>query len=147
MFLRGLCRASSIMLVLLLSACAGSEKPPKPAFNLQINGLIFENRSQSAVTAVRLIVPRTQNFVSCGNVPPGGVCSSRFPEVAYSGNPVEVSWSQQGQIWSTGVIEARVTEEVIEHGEAEVRVVIISPGSAAVLLVIPGEGSAGSRRP
>ncbi len=123
-------------LTLLLSACAARQ----PDWDLQISGLVMENQSLSYVSAARLIVPATGNFVSCGNIPPGGACSTLFPETGYTGNPVEVSWSQNGQIWSTGELTLNPGDAVLDEGRAVVMVVIAAPGAAGVQL-IPAGGS------
>jgi hypothetical protein len=102
---------------------------------LSIGGTRVENRSSGFLSAVRLIVPATGNFVSCGNIAPGGSCSTSFPELAYSGNPVEVTWSQGGQIYSTGLLDLRPDEAVLEAREALVQVVIVGPGAAGVALL------------
>jgi len=96
---------------------------------------MFENRGQAFVTAVRLLVPATGAFVSCGNIPPGGTCATTFPEVKYTGNEMEVTWSQGGQIFSTGQLRLSPSNEVLEAGAARVRVVIAGPGVAGAQLV------------
>ena len=102
---------------------------------LQIQGLEFENRSGSPVTSIQLLVPATGNFVSCGRIEPGARCATRFPEVAYTGNPIEVKWFQGGAEWSTGAMSLNISNEARATGAGEVRVVVIAPGSAGVLLV------------
>lgn len=119
-------------LALLLTACAGAG-PPKQT--VQIEGLDFLNRSRSTIQAVRLLVPATGGFVSCAAVAPGARCASGFPALDWSGEDVEVTWSQEGQIWSTGSLELQVGEEARERGRARVQVLIVAPGSAGVLLV------------
>ncbi len=118
----------------MMSGCAGvQEKAPEGP--LYIGGLIFENRAQSFITAIRLVVPETGGFVSCGNVSPGGICSTTFPGREWLGHPFEVTWSQNGQIWSSGAMTVQPAPSVIEAGEAEVRVMINAPGSTSVTLV------------
>lgn len=121
-----------LLAVLLMPACAVSP-PAVPV--VEVSGLEIENRSRSMVSAVTLMVAATGAFVSCGNIPPAGRCSTRFPEREFSGNPVELTWRQSGQDWSTGVMGLAISDEVRAAGEAEVRVVIVAPGSAGVLLV------------
>lgn len=121
-------------LLAALASCAGVPEEA-PAGPLYIGGLIFENRSSSFISAIRLEVPATGGFVSCGNVAPGGICSSTFPHREWQGHPFEVTWSQLGQIWSSGAMTVTPAPSVIEAGEAEVRVVIPSPGATQVVLV------------
>lgn len=133
-------RTALTAIVLALTACAGpTSVAPQP---LQVSGLVFENRSGSWVSAIRLLVPATGGFVSCGNVAPGAVCSTTFPHRAWTGDALEVTWSQSGEIWSSGSLNITPGEEVIEAGEAEVRVIISAPGSSGVtLLPVTGHGA------
>ena len=119
--------------LLVPGACSLPGAAPGP--NLQITGTRIENRGQAWLAAVRVIVPVTGNFVSCGNIAPQGECSTSFPELAYSGNPVEVSWSQGGEIWSTGLLELQPDAAVRDAGAALVQVVIVGPGRAGVVLL------------
>ena len=119
--------------VILLSACAAG--PVDHAPPLQLEGMVIENQTQMWVSAARLLVPVTGNFVSCGNIPPGSMCSTTFPETAYTGNPVEITWSQGGQIHSTGQFALQLPEEVDRDRPAAVRVVITAPGSAGAVIV------------
>jgi len=128
------CRPLALWAAMLaLAGCALTDEAPSP--DLQITGTRIENRSQGWLAAVRLIVPATGNFVSCGNIAPQGECSTRFPEQTYSGNPVEVSWSQGGEIWSTGLLELQPDAAVLDAGAALVQVVIVGPGRAGVALL------------
>jgi hypothetical protein len=87
------------------------------------------------LSAVRLLVPVTGNFVSCGNIPPGSMCSTSFPEAVYTGNPVEITWSQGGQIHSTGQFALQLPIDVDVQKPAIVSVVISGPGSAGALII------------
>ena len=102
---------------------------------LQIDGMLIENQTLMQVTAVRLLVPVTGNFVSCGNIAPNSMCSTTFPETAYTGNPVEITWSQGGQIFSTGKFVLDIPEGLDENQPALVQVVIAGPGSAGALII------------
>ena len=101
--------------------------------SVQIDGMVIKNQTQMYVSAVRLLVPITGNFVSCGNIAPEFMCSTTFPEATYTGNPVEVTWSQGGQIHSTGQFVMRLPGDL--DGEKPVK----------VLVVISGAGSAGAQ--
>ncbi len=102
-----------------------------------INGLELFNFGQAYVTAVRVLVPATGQFVSCGNVAPRARCASGFPEQRYSGNPIEITWSEGGNIHSTGELRLELSEDVIDAGEAVVRIYITAPGSAAAEMAAP----------
>lgn len=124
---------AAVLYALLAGACAA---PASPTVELvQIDGLKFENQTDRYVSAVRLLVASTGAFVSCGNVAPHSMCSSTFPEAAYTGSPVEVSWSQDGQIYSTGQFSLRLPADFREGVPATVHVVIAGPGSAGAMLI------------
>jgi hypothetical protein len=97
--------------------------------------MIIENQTEMFVSAVRLLVPVTGGFVSCGNIPPGSMCSTTFPEAAYTGSPVEITWSQGGQIHSTGQFALQLPLDLDEDKPAVVRVVISGPGSAGAVII------------
>ena len=118
---------------ILLSACATSSAERIPP--LQIEGMVMENHTQMWVSAVRLLVPVTGNFVSCGNMSPGTICSTTFPETTYTGNAVEITWSQGGQIHSTGEFVISLPTDLKENQPAVVRIVIAGPGSAGAVFV------------
>jgi len=122
---------------ILLLACAA--KPVDDAPPVQITGMVMENHTQMYVSAVRLLVPATGNFVSCGNIPPGSMCSSTFPEAAYTGNPVEITWSQGGRIHSTGQFVVQLPSDLDNDRPAQVHIVISGPGLAGAMMVQPAD--------
>jgi len=122
---------------LCLSACAATVVETEPP--VQIGGMVMENQTQMYVTAVRLLVPVTGNFVSCGNIPPGSMCSTTFPETTYTGNPVEITWSQAGQIHSTGQFAIQLPGDLDVKRPAMVLIVLSGPGLAGALIVQPPE--------
>lgn len=124
---------SLALAAVLLASCAatpGGSGPP-----LLIDALNFENRSSSPIDRIRLLVPATGNFVSCGYIAPGASCASGFPDVVYRGEPVEISWAQGGQDWATGEITLEPDEQVRRAGAAKVMVIVLAPGSAGAVLV------------
>lgn len=118
---------------LLFFACSAGSVDRGPF--IRVEGMVMENQTQMYVSAVRLLVPVTGQFVSCGNIPPGSMCSTGFPDAAYTGNPVEITWSQGGQIHSTGQFTMQLPGELDESRPAVVRVVISGPGSAGALII------------
>ena len=118
---------------LCLFACAAAHVDGAPP--VQIAGMVMENQTQMYVSAVRLLVPVTGNFVSCGNIPPGSMCSSTFPEAAYTGNPVEITWSQGGRIYSTGQFVVQLPSDLDNDRPAQVHIVISGPGLAGAMMV------------
>lgn len=116
---------------LLLGCATSANKAPAV---IQIQGLKIENKTMMWVSAARLMVPLTGGFVSCGNIAPGAMCSTGFPDTEYSGNPVEVTWSQGGQIHSTGEFKLLIPETMDIEKPAAVLVIITAPGVAGAAL-------------
>lgn len=122
----------AVGLCALLSACAGRQ-PDTPT--VIIDGLVIENRGSAWISAARVLTPATGRFVSCGNIAPGSMCSTRFPEASYAGSPVEVTWSQMGEIHSTGQFVMDVPQDMDADRPASVRVVITGPATAGAAIV------------
>jgi hypothetical protein len=129
-----MCKLSTaVMCTAFLFACASGPVDRTPT--VQVSGMVIENQTQMYVSAVRLLVPVTGGFVSCGNIPPGSMCSTTFPEAAYTGSPVEITWSQGGQIHSTGQFALQLPLDLDKDKPVAVRVVISGPGSAGAVIV------------
>lgn len=122
---------------LCMFACAAA--PVDRALPVQIAGMVMQNQTQMYISAVRLLVPATGNFVSCGNIPPGSMCSTTFPEAVYTGNPVEITWSQGGQIHSSGQFAVQLPGDLDRNKPAQVHIVISGPGLAGALIVQSAE--------
>jgi hypothetical protein len=120
--------------VLLLSACAGAVPQVQP---VTITGMVIENHGSAWISAARVLAPLTGRFVSCGNIAPGSMCSTRFPDASYAGGPVEVTWSQMGEIHSTGEFSMDLPEGLDTDRPATVRVVITGPGAAGAAIIQP----------
>jgi len=121
-----------LLVVAALHGCAS--QTANPASGLKIDGLIIENQTQMWVSAARLLVPVTGAFVSCGNISPHSRCATTFPETDYTGNPVQITWSQAGQIHSTGEFVLNPPDDVDLNKPAVVRVVISAPGTAGAII-------------
>jgi len=132
--------AAALLVVAALHGCAS--QTANPASGLKIDGLIIENQTQMWVSAARLLVPVTGAFVSCGNIPPHSRCATTFPETDYTGNPVQITWSQAGQIHSTGEFVVHPPDDIDLNKPAVVRVVISAPGSAGAVIEQTGKPSA-----
>ena len=119
--------------VILMVACVATV--PGNGSPILIDGLKIDNQTRMHVSAVRVLIPATGGFVSCGNIAHKSMCSTGFPETSYSGNPVEITWSQAGQIYSTGQFELRLPDDLEPDMPAMVHVVIAGPGSAGAMIV------------
>jgi len=122
-----------LLVVLLLAACATGPAASEPG--IQISGMVMENQTEMYLSAVSLVVPATGGFVSCGTITPGTRCSTTFPEVEYSGNPVEITWSQGGQMRTSGLFHLQVPSDLDRRLPAEVRVVITGPDTAGAIII------------
>lgn len=120
---------------IVLCVCACTAAPVESPPVIRMEGMVIENRTPMYVSAVRLLVPLTGQFVSCGNIAPESMCSTTFPEANYSGNPVELTWSQGGQIHTTGEFTLELPDDIDENKAAVVRVVISGPGSAGAAII------------
>jgi hypothetical protein len=118
---------------MLLTGC--SSNPVNKTPPILISELVFENQTRMTVSAVRLLVPATGGFVSCGNINAGTECSTTFPEREYTGNEVEITWSQAGQIYSTGLFTILLPDDIETDKHAYVRVVLAGPGSAGAFVM------------
>lgn len=129
--------AFACLSVLLINGCASHAEGPaaNPAAGLQIRGLIIENQTKMWVSTARLLVPATGGFVSCGTINPQSFCATTFPERSYSGNTVEISWTQGQQMYSSGKFELELPDGIDIDRPARVRVIISAPGSAGAIIV------------
>ncbi len=118
---------------LLLMACVSGSVDNTPP--LKIEGLVIQNQTRMWVSAVRLLVQVTGNFVSCGNISPNSSCATTFPETDYTGNPVEITWSQGGQIYSTGQFVIQLPDDLDPDRPAVVQIIIADAGSAGAMIV------------
>jgi len=119
--------------ILCLSACTSSPATREP--QIRISGMVMENQTEMYLTAVSLMVPATGGFVSCGTITPGTSCSTTFPEVEYSGNPVEITWRQAGQTHTSGLFRLQIPTGLDKRKPAEVRVVISGLDAAGAIII------------
>ena len=130
-------RLTWVLTAVVIGGCAALTEPLEVEDHpeVMIGGLVILNQGQAYVTAARVLVPATGQFVSCGNIAPRARCATGFPEQRFSGNPLEITWSQGGEIFSTGELRLDVPADAIESGHARVRIWIMGPGSAAAEIV------------
>jgi len=122
-----------VLCIPALNACATDPVVSEP--QVRISGMAMENQTAMYLSAVSLVVPATGGFVSCGTITPGTSCSTTFPEVNYSGNPVEITWSQGGQKHTSGLFRLQVPAALDKRKPAEVRVVITGPDTAGAVII------------
>ncbi len=128
------CLFMVLILAPLLPACTAQKAVPAlPA--VVIDGLRIVNRTALPIQSAQVRVPASERFVSCGFIPAGQFCATSFPELAYSRNPIEISWQQATGAWTLGPITMDISQEVQAAGRARVEILIVAPGSAAALLL------------
>ena len=95
-------RHSGVLLTVIffVAGCAYLEQ--KEPFT--VVGVKFYNASYYPIENVRLRVQKTRGFATCNKILPQAVCLTTFPVREYQGNPVIISWEQNGKPWSTGEI-------------------------------------------
>ncbi len=125
------------LLVVNLPACRfnGISDPESVSAGIEIRGLRIQNQSFSLVTEVILLVTKTGEFISCGNIPMRGECSTTFPLRQYQGNQIEIKWKQGGSEWSTGKFVVEASDQINLSRPAIVRVIITAQGLAPTQLV------------
>ena len=121
-----------LLMACMMTACAS---PVTMAPALTIDGLRVVNRSSLPVRSVTIRVPASERFVTCGFIPVGAFCATTFPELVFSGNPVEIAWEQPTGEWMVGPVFLSVSDELLAAGRAQVEVVIAGPGSAGAMLL------------
>jgi len=121
------------VLVAALGTC-GCEALPvgKP---IEIAGLVFRNSTRTALQNVQLSVERTGGSVLCSPIPGGRDCSTVFPGKLYQGNPVRISWEQNGISYSSEEIYVQLPENLASKKPAMALVIIGDRGSVSAQLV------------
>ena len=125
------------MLLMLVYGCVASPPglPGEGEAGIEIRGLLIQNRSYGMLSEVILLVVQTGEFISCGNIPMRGECSTTFPLRQYQGNDVEIRWKEGGREWSTGEFVVDPGAETDPAYPALVRVIITPAGTAVTELV------------
>jgi hypothetical protein len=126
--------ALCLQLFLLLACASEQEKKPEPT-GIEIDGVIIRNELAFPVKEVQLLVPRTGNFVSCGNIMGHSQCSTKFPNRDYYANEVVISWKEHGQPHSTGPFVISMPDGLEMGRPALLEVIIFNAGQAGAKLV------------
>jgi hypothetical protein len=136
-FVFGKCRLALVFAVSVLVSCQSVRGPDveEQVGGIEIRGLRILNRSFGTVTEVQLLVTRTGEFISCGNIAMRGQCSTTFPLRQYQGNQIEIRWKQGSSEWSTGEFVVEANERIDPSRPAIVQVILNSQGLAPTELV------------
>ena len=95
---------------MVLTGCATSLFQPKP----QINTVVLANNSNTTAHEVTILVEAFGGKFYCGTILAGTQCSTRFPIREYAGNPVTVSWVQNGIAHKTAPFVVPAGENISE---------------------------------
>ena len=104
-----------------------------PAF--EIDSIEIRNELETIVTDVQILVPQTGDFVGCGTILANTSCSTTFPGRTYQGNPVKVSWKEQGQNHATNDFVIKPPAALDTSKPTRILVLIFAPGQAGAKLV------------
>ena len=111
--------------IVLLSGCVLIEKAPY----LRVTRVRFENASYYPITNIRLRVDSIKEVVSCSELLSTNDCYTDFPGQEYLGNPIIISWEQNGRSWTTGEIFAEMPQKMTKDAPLTCAVIIGNQGS------------------
>lgn len=125
------------MAMLVCAACAVRETPVPPAtpIRFQVAGIEIRNELPSPVTDVQVLIQATGGFVSCGTIHAGSACATSFPQRAYRGDPISVTWKEHGAPQSAEPFELQAPAGAEPDRLLWVQVVIFAPGEAGARLL------------
>jgi len=109
----------------ILGGCA----VPPPVEPVRVGGLVLYNDTRYTLQDVRLQVPKTGGFISCGLILPGKQCATTFPSRHYRGAPVVITWLQAGQQLSSGKIRIQSRKKPVTGKVATVYATVYSDGT------------------
>lgn len=125
-----------VVFVLCAGCASVSEMPAEPAATgLEIAGVEIRNELAYPVTDVRVLLPESGDFVSCGTVFPDTTCATAFPLLEYHGDPLSVTWQERGQPQAMKPFRLRVPPGMDATRPLWVQVVIFAPGSGGARLL------------
>lgn len=110
LFIRSTSLLTLALATTFLTGCATSLFQPKP----QINTVVLANNSNTTAHEVTILVEAFGGKFYCGTILAGTQCSTRFPAREYEGNPVTVSWVQNGITHETAPFVVPVGESTSE---------------------------------
>jgi len=139
--------------MLLLASCLAKPAQEKPVQDnpaqerpgadphLQITGVEIYNGLPYSVRDVRILVPASGDFVSCGQILPDSSCSTTFPARDYRENPVQLNWTEHGQAQSTKPFKIRAPQAAQPGQSAYIRVEVFAAGQAGAKLLLLETGT------
>jgi hypothetical protein len=119
-----------IFITILLGGCTSLTA----LIHLKVQGVVIENRSTTTVSEVRVSVKETGGFAYCSHVYSQAECSTRFQTKRYQGNPLTVSWIQDGSRRTYEDLNATLPESINTEIPATLRIIIDRAGNASASL-------------
>ncbi|MBT8050725.1 MAG: hypothetical protein HKO85_08075 [Xanthomonadales bacterium] len=130
--------ALALLAVLLLTACSSKPRVTEsPSVEFNIEGIVIWNRLNYAVRDVMIEVPASGRFAGCGNILPRSKCQTSFPVQRYTGNAIQVRWSEHAAPHSTEPFTVEPPEAAAQGSVFWLQIEVFAPGQAGATLVQP----------
>ena len=91
--------------LLALTACASIIKD-----DYYLNGIVVRNNTNESLFEVKVKVEETSAIFMCGNIPPRGMCSNKFPRRKYLGHHVQITWAYHNAKRNTDTVILKVPQ-------------------------------------
>lgn len=132
-------RPRRILYLVMMLLGFGCSQLPK-ASSITVAGLVFFNTSRTPIHNATLRVSNTHGLIACGIILPGKECSTTFPQRDYRGNPIIVTWEQEGQSWSTGEVNIQLPSQSAT-GEPNIAIVSLGDQGKINVRLVPQTSS------
>jgi len=101
---------------------------------IEIGELMVRNQTAGPLYHIKLRVEQTGVVISCNLILAGQSFSTEFPRHRYQGNPVRVTWEQNGRVFETGDLYAEIPDTLDLSLPVNAVVEIHDNGTPRVLL-------------
>ena len=106
-------------LIFLLTACShiettASEQQTSPT----VNEIVIQNDTGEPI----------DGFFNCSQILAGSICLNKFSDRTYQGNPIEVSWIQHYEPWTSGQIWLTLPSQIMPDHPVRAVIVIGNDG-------------------
>ena len=122
--------AGTVVTLIILSSLAGCRSFPLRKAEI-LNALVIRNQTRSTIHDVTLNVPKTGTLIACSAILPGTACSLGFPELKNKRLPATLSWTQEGNTYTSDV-SAEGTKDAQSDRPLEVVVNVVGRGQLDV---------------
>ncbi|WP_163833595.1 hypothetical protein [Spartinivicinus ruber] len=116
-------------LIFLLTACShiettASEQQTSPT----VNEIVIQNDTGEPIDQVKISVQNINGFFNCSQILAGSICLNKFSDRTYQGNPIEVSWIQHYEPWTSGQIWLTLPSQIMPDHPVRAVIVIGNDG-------------------